>query len=60
MVELIMLKLLFEVGEMKLYIYLVVIKNNDDLILIDIGYFKFLLVIEEVFEKYGLDMINFK
>lgn len=60
MIELITLKLLFEVEEMKLYIHPVVIKNNDDLILIDTGYPKFLPVIEKAFEKHGLDIRNLK
>ncbi|NMM63611.1 MBL fold metallo-hydrolase [Clostridium sp. P21] len=56
MTELITLKLLFEAGEIKFYIYPVVIKNNDDLILIDTGFPMFLPVIEKAFEKKGLDI----
>lgn len=60
MVELITLELLFEMGEIKFYIHPVVIKNNDDLILIDTGYPMFLPVIERAFEKNGLDIRNLK
>ncbi|AWI03528.1 MBL fold metallo-hydrolase [Clostridium drakei] len=56
MTELITLQLLFEAGEIKFYIYPVVIKNNDDLILIDTGFPMFLPVIEKAFEKKGLDI----
>ncbi|SEW00272.1 MBL fold metallo-hydrolase [[Clostridium] fimetarium] len=58
MTELIILPLLFEMGEMKFYIYPVIIKNNDDLILVDTGYPMFLSVIEKAFEKNGLDIRN--
>lgn len=58
MTELITLPLLFEVGEMKFYIYPVVIKNNDDLILIDTGYPMFLSLIEKAFEEKGVDIRN--
>jgi glyoxylase-like metal-dependent hydrolase (beta-lactamase superfamily II) len=60
MAELITLPLLFEMGEMKFYIYPVVIKSNDDLILIDTGYPMFLSVIEKAFEENGLDIRNLK
>ena len=60
MAELITLELLFEIGEMKFYIYPVIIKDNEDLILIDAGYPKFLPVIEEAFEKNGLNIKNLK
>ena len=60
MVELITLELLFEKGEIKFYIHPVVIKNNDDLILIDTGYPMFLPVIERAFEKNGLDIRKLK
>ncbi|MBR9649476.1 MBL fold metallo-hydrolase [Clostridium tyrobutyricum] len=58
MTELITLPLLFEMEEMKFYIHPVVIKNNDDLILIDTGYPMFLPVIEKAFEKKGLNIRN--
>lgn len=54
------IKWIIKKGEMKFYIYPVVIKNNDDLILIDTGYPMFLLVIEKAFEKKGLDIRKVK
>ncbi|WP_027635591.1 MBL fold metallo-hydrolase [Clostridium butyricum] len=56
MTELITLELLFEMGEMRFYIYPVVLKNNDDLILIDTGFPMFLPLIKKAFEKNGLDI----
>ena len=60
MAELITLELLFEIGEIKFYIHPVVIKSNDDLILIDTGYPMFLPVIERAFEKNRLDIRKLK
>lgn len=60
MIDIITLKLLFEIGEMKFYIYPVILKNNDDLILIDTGYPKFLSQIEKAFEANGLNIQNLR
>ncbi|MFR0046771.1 MAG: MBL fold metallo-hydrolase [Clostridium butyricum] len=60
MTELITLELLFEMGEMRFYIYPVVLKNNDDLILIDTGFPMFLPLIKKAFEKNGLDIRQLK
>lgn len=56
MIELITLPLLFEMGEMRFYVYPTVIKNKDNLILIDTGYPGFLPVIEKAFKDKGLDI----
>lgn len=58
MTELIIIPLLFEMGEMRFYIYPVVLKNDDNLILIDAGYPMFLPMIEEAFKKKNLDIQN--
>lgn len=58
MMNLVTLQLLFEIGEMKFYIYPVVIKHNNDLILVDTGYPMFLSEIEKAFEKNGLEIKN--
>lgn len=60
MTELITLELLFEMEEMRFYIYPVVLKNNDDLILIDTGFPMFLPLIKKAFEKNGLDIRQLK
>ena len=60
MTDIITLKLLFEMGEMKFYIYPVILKNNDALILIDTGYPMFLPLIEKAFEEKGLDIRNLR
>ncbi|MFT8349753.1 MBL fold metallo-hydrolase [Clostridium saccharoperbutylacetonicum] len=60
MTELITLQLLLEMGEMRFYIYPVVVKNNDDLILIDTGYPMFLPLIEKEFETKGLNIRNLR
>ena len=56
MTELITLELLFEMREIRFYIYPVVIRNNDDLILIDTGFPMFLPLIKKAFKKNGLDI----
>ncbi|SNS88194.1 Glyoxylase, beta-lactamase superfamily II [Anaerovirgula multivorans] len=56
MTEIITLRLLFQLGKIKFYIYPVVLKNKDNLILIDTGYPMFLPVIERAFDEKGLDI----
>ncbi|GMQ61971.1 MBL fold metallo-hydrolase [Vallitalea maricola] len=58
MTEIITLRLLFEMGQMRFYIYPVVIKNNDNLIMIDVGYPMSLPAIEKTFDELGLDIHN--
>ncbi|RDU24675.1 MBL fold metallo-hydrolase [Anaerosacchariphilus polymeriproducens] len=58
MTELFTLPLLFEMEEMSFYIYPVVIKNNDSLIMVDVGYPMFLSDIEKAFDKIGLNIHN--
>lgn len=60
MIELITLPLIFERNEIKLSINPVVIKENDDLTLIDTGYPMFSSVIEKAFEENGLNIKNLK
>ena len=60
MTDIITLKLLFKMGEIKFYIYPVILKNNDDLILIDTGYPMFLPLIENAFEAKGLNIQNLR
>ncbi|HEX9061013.1 MAG TPA: MBL fold metallo-hydrolase [Clostridia bacterium] len=60
MTDIITLPLLFEMGEIKFYIYPVILKNNDDSILIDTGFPMFLPLIEKAFEQKGLDIRNLR
>lgn len=58
--EIIPLPILFEMGEMRFYVYPTVLKFGSELTLIDAGYPGFLPLIEKAFEESGLDIQNLR